>query len=60
MLLLSHKGNLNNLNQYNQTPLAFSSDKFLQMLNLKDGVCTVTNSSSNVMTFNNNKLLKLG
>lgn len=55
MLMLDNGGDLNNTNDFGQTPLAFASHSTLKKLDLENGIATTTNSS--IHTFDNNKCL---
>ncbi len=53
MLLIENGGDMNVFNKDGQTPLAFSSEKILKFLGLKDGI---TSQSQKNYYFDNNLL----
>lgn len=59
MLMLENGGDLNSLNFYGQTPLAFANEKTLKRLDLEDGIATIDISTQSNVIFDNNRLLSV-
>jgi len=61
ILLISKGGNLNALNDFGQTPLAFGTERLLNILDLKGGIATFEKGNSDITMlpkgYDNNKLV---
>lgn len=57
MTLIENGGDLNVLNHYSQTPLAFGSQYILEVLDLTSGIATCNSKNIEEINFDNNKLL---
>ena len=56
-LLLNHGGNLNILNNYGESPVAFASKEIIEKMDLQQAIATVKDPSRISSPFDNNKLL---
>ena len=60
-MLIAKGGNLNTLNIYGQTPLAFGSERVIRVLDIKKGIATFDKGESQMRIlpkgFDNNKLI---
>lgn len=57
MIMIESGGDLNNLNHYSQTPIAFASQYILEILDLTTGIATCNSKNIEEIGFDNNKLL---